>query len=167
MVSFAAQTPLLYNEGFYNKVLCRCIFSSQSSHCIFPPDKKLSVPRSVRAAFGSVSNSPALKAKLLSGQPALREHLFFTAIFSSWQVWTSVREKQILLAKPHKADGKCPSYCLGNSHLHGKGFQSHAFALAFTAQSSKVFHNSYFQSLYPVEVVNDIITHYKFVLLYL
>lgn len=128
---------------------------------------KVSVPRSVRAAFGSVSNSSALEAKLLSGQPALGERLFFTAIFSAWKVWTSVRgKKEILLAKPHKADGKCPSYCLGNSHLHCKRFQSHAFALGFTAQSSKAFHNGYFQPLYPVEVVNDIITHYKFVLLY-
>lgn len=121
--------------------------------------------QSERAGLGFISNIYPIKLNLYLILCLERTSIFHCHfLILAWLEFCE--EKQILWAKLYEKNGKSLSYCLGNSQLHFKGFQSPAFSLTLTVQSSKVFHNSYFQPLYQVEVVNGIIIHYKFVLLF-
>lgn len=62
----------------------------------FPQDVHPSVPGSERAIFGSVSQISLLKAKVLSGHSASREHLFFSLPFSHPGRLDFCEKKQII-----------------------------------------------------------------------
>lgn len=139
-----AETPLSWK-----RCLCRCCSPLQQI-----PSRCVSQCARHWAIFGSISQSSPLKAEVLPGHSAFREHLFFTAIFSSQHGWTPVERNRFCRQGYIKKKKEALSITQATVTCIARVFNFMLLHSHSQYNLQRCFITNYFLPLHPVEVAN-------------